>query len=263
MMICCRYSTGWKCGLHPDWTELTGCVDHYMRTTEPGLVSEDRRYFYISFLRDPVSRYLSEWRHVARGATWDGAELKCGGVEWGQRLERCWGEAEDWAGVELREFIECPDNLAPNRQTRMLANLELVNCYNTSAMDPNKRDMLMLNSAKANLVNLAFFGLTEEQEMSQYIFEETFNLRFKLDFNQLIRNETHSGHSEKKVDDAVMEKIRNLNQLDIELYKFASDLLKIRFEHLKASDDSFKEHIDEVQKEQEFSWDDIEDEEYR
>ena len=60
-----------------------------------------------------------------------------------------------------------------------------------------------------------------------------------------------------------MERIRNLNQLDIKLYKFASDLLKMRFEHLKSSDDSFKEHMDEVQKEQEFSWDDIEDEEYR
>eukprot|EP00095_Tigriopus_kingsejongensis_P008595 maker-scaffold1083_size63694-snap-gene-0.17 protein:Tk08595 transcript:maker-scaffold1083_size63694-snap-gene-0.17-mRNA-1 annotation:"heparan-sulfate 6-o-sulfotransferase 2" len=24
-----RYSTGWKCGLHPDWTELTACVDNY------------------------------------------------------------------------------------------------------------------------------------------------------------------------------------------------------------------------------------------
>ena len=234
-----------------------------MRATEPGLVSEDRRYFYISFLRDPVSRYLSEWRHVARGATWDGAELKCGGLEWGQRLERCWGEAEDWAGVKLQEFMECPNNLAPNRQTRMLANLELVNCYNISAMDPDKRDRLMLNSAKANLVNLAFFGLTEQQEMSQYIFEETFNLRFKHDFDQLTRNETHSGHSEKKVDDEVMERIRNLNQLDIKLYKFASDLLKMRYEHLKASDDSFKEHYDEVQKEQKFSWDDIEDEEYR
>ena len=67
-----------------------------MRFTEPGPVSENRRYFYISFLRDPVSRYLSEWRHVARGATWDGAELKCGGVEWGQRLPRCWGGEEDW-----------------------------------------------------------------------------------------------------------------------------------------------------------------------
>ena len=198
---------------------------------------------------------------MARGATWDGAELKCGGEEWGETLERCWGEAEDWAGVGITEFMDCPHNLAPNRQTRMLANLELVHCYNTSAMDPGKRDLLMLNSAKANLANMAFFGLTEEQEKSQYIFEETFNLRFKNDFDQLNRNETHSGHSEKKVDDAVMERIRNLNRLDIDLYEFAKDLLEKRFEHLKESDDSFQQHIEEVEKESVFSWDDIEDEE--
>lgn len=29
-----RYSTGWKCGLHADWTELTACVDGAMDRAE-------------------------------------------------------------------------------------------------------------------------------------------------------------------------------------------------------------------------------------
>lgn len=29
-----RYSTGWKCGLHADWTELTSCVDDMMDRIE-------------------------------------------------------------------------------------------------------------------------------------------------------------------------------------------------------------------------------------
>ena len=120
----------------------------------------------------------------------------------------------------------------------------------------------MLNSAKANLANMAYFGLTEEQEISQYLFEETFNLRFKTDFDQLNRSDTHSGHSLDKLDDAVIEKIRNLNHLDLELYKYAKILLKDRFDAMKESDESFEEHIDEVKKEKEFSWDDIEDENY-
>jgi len=37
------------------------------------------RYVYITFLRDPVYRYLSEYKHVQRGATWKGAKLKCNG----------------------------------------------------------------------------------------------------------------------------------------------------------------------------------------
>ena len=83
-----RYSTGWKCGLHPDWTELTSCVDKYLVGLEGGLV--DRRYFYITFLRDPVNRYLSEWRHVQRGATWRTAELRCGNQSWADVLPKCY-----------------------------------------------------------------------------------------------------------------------------------------------------------------------------
>lgn len=44
-------------------------------------------------------------------------------------------------------------------------------------MKPEERDATMLASAKANLERMAFFGLTEFQENSQYIFEETFNLK--------------------------------------------------------------------------------------
>ena len=73
---------------------------------------------------------------MARGATWRDAELKCGGRRWSEVLERCWAEDEagegDWAGVSLANFTACPHNLAPNRQTRMLADLALVNCYNTT-----------------------------------------------------------------------------------------------------------------------------------
>ena len=29
-----------------------------------------RRYFYITILRDPIKRYISEFRHVERGGTW-------------------------------------------------------------------------------------------------------------------------------------------------------------------------------------------------
>ena len=82
VLTCCyltiffRYSTGWKCGLHPDWTELTECVDDYLNSIEE---LAKRRYFYITFLRDPVRRYLSEFKHVQRGATWKKSEHKCNG----------------------------------------------------------------------------------------------------------------------------------------------------------------------------------------
>ena len=41
-----------------------------------------QRYIYITILREPVARYLSEWLHVSRGATWDRAYLLCNGEEY-------------------------------------------------------------------------------------------------------------------------------------------------------------------------------------
>ena len=52
-----RYNIGWKCGLHPDWTELTECVDDKLNSIDNTIMR--RRYFYITMLRDPVRRYLS------------------------------------------------------------------------------------------------------------------------------------------------------------------------------------------------------------
>lgn len=38
------------------------------------------RYLYVTMLRDPVMRYLSEWKHVQRGGSaWLAAQLNCDG----------------------------------------------------------------------------------------------------------------------------------------------------------------------------------------
>lgn len=42
----------------------------------------------------------------------------------------------------------------------------------------------MLSSAKENLARMAYFGLTELQTVSQYIFEQTLGLRFVQPFEQ-------------------------------------------------------------------------------
>ena len=63
---------------------------------------------------------------------------------------------ENWIDVTLDEFADCESNLASNRQTRMMADLALVNCYNKSSMPLQERNKLMLASAKRNLAgNLA------------------------------------------------------------------------------------------------------------
>jgi hypothetical protein len=83
-----------------------------------------------------------------------------------------------WQGVNLTAFLSCPHNLAFNRQTRMLANLSKVNCYNTTGFTPQQRNRIILDSAKENLKAMAYFGLVEYQTYTQFLFEHTLGLEF-------------------------------------------------------------------------------------
>ncbi|XP_061581536.1 heparan-sulfate 6-O-sulfotransferase 2 isoform X2 [Cololabis saira] len=221
-----RFSTGWSCGLHADWTELTSCVPARMDSQEPAPRNLPRHYYYITILRDPVSRYLSEWRHVQRGATWKASLHVCDGHSPTlSELPSCY-PGDDWSGCSLQEFMDCPYNLANNRQTRMLADLSLVGCYNVSAMSEEERWAVLLDSAKRNLRGMAFFGLTEYQRKTQYLFERTFNLEFLSPFTQL--NGTRA--SSVDVPSETQHRIRQLNRWDVELYEYARDLFLQRFQ---------------------------------
>lgn len=178
----------------------------------------------MTIIRDPVSRYLSEWKHVRRGATWKTARLYCNGRQATlDEVPFCF-ESETWEGVTLNEFINCRDNLANNRQTRMLANLSKVNCYNRTGMSEDERNHLMLESAKDNLRDLSFFGLTELQVETQRLFEHVFHIQFVKDFIQI--NTTHSMKARPTKEQ--WEKIVKLNTLDIALYQYAKDLFQQR-----------------------------------
>ncbi|XP_075057626.1 heparan-sulfate 6-O-sulfotransferase 1 [Mixophyes fleayi] len=220
-----RFSTGWSCGLHADWTELTSCVPGVLDKRET-LMKMKRKFYYITLLRDPVSRYLSEWRHVQRGATWKTSLHMCDGrTPTPEELPSCY-EGTDWSGCTLQEFMECPYNLANNRQVRMLADLSLVGCYNMSFIPENKRAQLLLDSAKKNLKDMAFFGLTEFQRKTQYLFERTFNLKFIRPFMQY--NNTRAGGVD--LDNGTIQRIEELNDLDMQLYDYAKDLFQQRYQ---------------------------------
>lgn len=193
-----------------------------------------------------MSRYLSEYKHVQRGATWGTSEHLCNGrpptlLE----LPSCYPGQEDWSGVTLGEFMACEHNLAVNRQTRMLADLTLVNCYNRTGMTARERDSVMLQSAKRNLLRLAFFGLTEMQLESQYVFQQTFNLQFQVRFEQYERDGegTKADTAHQALSEDVIRRIRELNHLDEELYAFAKQVMDRRFAALKEEDEDFQEHF--------------------
>ena len=51
------------------WAESMVEGDHIPRFTKL-LSFRPRKYYYLTNLRDPIQRFLSEWRHVQRNATW-------------------------------------------------------------------------------------------------------------------------------------------------------------------------------------------------
>ncbi|XP_018611639.1 heparan-sulfate 6-O-sulfotransferase 1-A [Scleropages formosus] len=227
-----RFSTGWSCGLHADWTELTSCVPRVLERRENNKAGNARKFYYITLLRDPVSRYLSEWRHVQRGATWKTSLHMCDGrTPTPEELPACY-EGTDWSGCTLQQFMDCPYNLANNRQVRMLADLSLVGCYNMSFLSEKKRAQMLLESAKKNLRDMAFFGLTEFQRKTQYLFERTFRLRFIRPFVQY--NSTRAGGVD--VDNDTILRIEELNELDMQLYDYAKDLFQQRYQYKRQLD---------------------------
>ncbi|XP_074456708.1 heparan-sulfate 6-O-sulfotransferase 2 isoform X2 [Larus michahellis] len=199
-------------------------------------------FYYITILRDPVSRYLSEWRHVQRGATWKASLHVCDGRSpTTEELPSCY-TGDDWSGCSLQEFMDCPYNLANNRQVRMLSDLSLVGCYNLSVMPEEQRNKVLLDSAKENLKRMAFFGLTEFQRKTQYLFEKTFNMNFISPFTQY--NSTRA--SSVEIDEQTQQRIEALNFLDVELYDYAKDLFLQRYQYMRQ-----KEHQEARRKRQE------------
>lgn len=221
-----RSSTGWVCGLHPDFTTWTNCLEKYSR---PKPFKKDK-IFYITILRHPFDRLLSEFKHVQRGATWKTSKFVCNNEEY--KPQACY-KGDNWTNVTLPEFLDCPTNLAFNRQTRMLANLTEFGCNRGRYI----YGRAMLESAKRNLRSLAYFGLTEYQEDSQYLFEKTFGLKFRNVLSQTPANKTHSNEAASTVTAKEISRIREVTNLDQELYNYAKILFFRRLKYFRGSNE--------------------------
>ncbi|XP_059154946.1 heparan-sulfate 6-O-sulfotransferase 3-B-like [Physella acuta] len=215
------FTRGQKCGLHADWTELTACADPWFVEHEPN--RSQRNYHYLTFLRNPVSRFLSEWLHVRRGAYWP-KRYKCNQrYATREELHLC-ADGGPWLNVSFDDFIGCKYNLGFNRMTRMLANLSLVNCYNRTGLSERYIRETLLKSAKENLLAMDYFGLTEQQEASQFLFETTFS----LSIDRKLRSSPVTRATNVTVTPEMRDTVVAKNLLDVELYSFAAELFRQR-----------------------------------
>ena len=65
-----RYTRGWICGVHPDYTTLQHCLPKLLESRDEDqklITLTDRHvkrptYLYVTLIRNPIGRYLSEYR---------------------------------------------------------------------------------------------------------------------------------------------------------------------------------------------------------
>ena len=212
-----------KCDIHAGYAELINCM------------KKDTRRFgkihFLTVLRNPQERYISEFEHVKRGATWLKSIRSC--LEQDIYSKTCYNKTKNWSSANITEFLRCEYNLANNRQVRMLANYNKLGCNklkcwlktsNCSVEEKWQYDHELLESAKETLSSFSFFGLTEYQLLSFQLFEKTFEykLRFSSSFPEQIESLglklLESEYKDFK------NQINENNHLDIEFYEFAKKL---------------------------------------
>ena len=187
------------------------------------------RYLFVTFLRDPVKRYLSEWLHVAMGGNIAQPRYGCD-EDFNQfrSVERCYKikGSDSWLGVSLHDFMHCPFNPATNRQTWMLADVESIGCDKLKYLPADELKTRLLNSAKRNLMNSLYFGISEFREDAADAIKDTFGLKFTASFpnekNPEEINDQFISESEEK-------SVYAVNDMDVELYQFAKFVYNKRY----------------------------------
>lgn len=243
---------GWVCGVHPTWTELTSCVPSFM---DAHFGKSNRHYFYITVLRHPVARFASEYLHVKRGATWF-YEHKCQQQKMNPELvPPCYEgyyERKPWSDVTFEDFISCPYNQAINRQTRMITDLTLVECYKHVRDPTESHDATMLASAKLHLERkFAGFAINEYLVESQVLLEHQLGKKFRDPFMTKKSEKEKSGDLVAYIfrKKELYNRIAELNHLDMELYEYALNLFASRLKELgiKLNKNKLQEEINELE----------------
>ena len=242
MWLASERTYGWICGVHPFMFEMTPCLRHYLNVKYG---EKKRDFHFITMLRHPVMRYVSEFLHVSRGAKWFNKH-NCDGRTMDHYMPPCYDGFYDgysWKNVTFDKFTNCPSNWANNRQTIMLANLSSVNCLDTqNSMPRSKRDNLLLENAKANLKKMQFFGLSEYFIESCILFEKQFNVKFDIPCTQKQTLKLHSATLLRDIwsNRTLHNLIVHTNNLDMQLHEFALRLFATRLEEYNINVDHYK-----------------------
>lgn len=225
---------GWYCGLHPFYSEYKSCISlESKRTMSDRRFDPACRFHFSTMLRHPVLRYLSEYLHVQRGATFSYRHVCNEKRVKDKEMPPCYPgfyDREMWVNVTLSKFLSCDSNWANNRQTLSVADLEVVSCFNKHTLPPEEREKRLLQSAKDNLRKFAFFGITEYLVESSLLFENVFGVKFSGNLSQKPADKLHSAPMLNTLwnSASTYNRIAKANHLDMQLYEYAMELFTSR-----------------------------------
>ena len=150
------------CDIHAGYSELERCV----RQSD----YKNSEMHFITILRDPIRRYLSEYEHVKRGATWSLANRECLCMK--IFTSKCYNKTNR-QDVDVDWYLNCDYNLGNNRMVRMLPDYTDIGCNRLHCFNDlnscdfktkQENDRILLESAKDTLANkINFFAIAEYQ----------------------------------------------------------------------------------------------------
>jgi uncharacterized protein (DUF2344 family) len=200
------------------------------------LTSRGNKIFYFTRIRNPIDRYISEWQFYVQDQRWElviNSDLYCK-----ESVKYCFQSENKKINITLEKMLTC--DLSKNRQTMMLAlyDFDKNKCHLQNLTDSN-----LLERAKSGLDSLFTFGLTEYQKESSELLFKTMSCTsdinktiYKFD-EEVTQDETVAEKTRKSIQAHLIEKIKEINKLDVQLYDYAKEIF---FKRLKLYNISIK-----------------------
>ena len=157
----------------------------------------------ITFLREPISRTISAYRH--------------------QRRMQKFGEE-----TTLEEYLTDPQfaRFVVDLQTRLTVGKIKAGVHEWADKKPLP-DSVILHLAKENLEFMAFVGLTEKFKESMQLLCHTFGWQMPPEIPQI--NSSPEPFDPSSIPASTLELIKEKTRLDAELYEFATQLFEQRY----------------------------------
>ena len=237
MWLVSETTYGWVCGVHPFLMELKSCLPMYL---ENKFGKRHRSFQFMTIIRHPIIRYLSEFYHSSNFGPWRFRSIKCNGIKYFRNETSCMRKIRK--KVTFEDYISpCPQSWSVNRQTKMLADINKTGCLDPAVMSSEKRDSILLETAKKNLKEMIYFGVTEYMKESVLLIEYRFDVKYDSPWSQpLVKDLSIADLYKVWSNSTLYKEISSINYLDVQLYEYGLKLFKQRLQQIHINIDSKK-----------------------